>query len=59
MRTTQKAPLFKMSQKQYIISLPSRSADGSGERVSALLQRGYDAPIGDVWDTLTQPDRIK
>jgi uncharacterized protein YndB with AHSA1/START domain len=34
-------------------------ADGSGERVSVLLRRGYDAPIGDVWDALTQPDRIK
>jgi uncharacterized protein YndB with AHSA1/START domain len=34
-------------------------ADGSGERVSVLLQRGYDAPIGDVWDAVTQPDRIK
>lgn len=34
-------------------------ADGSGERVSILLRRGYDAPIGDVWDAVTQPDRIK
>lgn len=34
-------------------------ADGSGERVSILLRRGYDAPIGDVWDGVTQPDRIK
>ena len=34
-------------------------ADGSGERVSVLLRRGYDAPIGDVWDAVTQPDRIK
>lgn len=33
--------------------------DGSGERVSILLRRGYDAPIGDVWDAVTQPDRIK
>jgi hypothetical protein len=23
-------------------------ADGSGERVSAVLRRGYGAPIGDV-----------
>ncbi len=34
-------------------------ADGFGERVSVLLQRDYHAPIGDVWDALTQPDRIK
>jgi uncharacterized protein YndB with AHSA1/START domain len=34
-------------------------ADGFGERVRILLQRGYDAPIGDVWDAVTQPDRIK
>jgi uncharacterized protein YndB with AHSA1/START domain len=34
-------------------------ADGLGERVSVLLRRGYDAPIGDVWDAVTEPDRIK
>jgi uncharacterized protein YndB with AHSA1/START domain len=34
-------------------------AGGSGELVSVLLRRSYDAPIGDVWDALTQPDRIK
>ena len=34
-------------------------ADGSGERVSVLLRRSYDAPIGDVWDAVTQPNRIK
>lgn len=34
-------------------------ADGSGERVSVLLRRGYDAPIGDVWEAVTQPDRIR
>ena len=34
-------------------------ADGSGERVSVLMRRGYGAPIGDVWDAVTQPDRIK
>ncbi len=34
-------------------------ADGSGERVSVLLRRNYDAPIGDVWDAVTQPDRIQ
>ena len=34
-------------------------ADDAGERVSVLMRRSYDAPIGDVWDALTQPDRIK
>jgi uncharacterized protein YndB with AHSA1/START domain len=34
-------------------------ADGAGERVSVLLRRSYDAPVGDVWDAVTQPDRIK
>jgi uncharacterized protein YndB with AHSA1/START domain len=34
-------------------------ANGSGERVSVLLRRGYNAPISDVWDAVTQPDRIK
>src|SRR5215813_10739048 len=33
--------------------------DGFGERISVLLRRGYDAPIGDVWDAVTQPDRIR
>jgi uncharacterized protein YndB with AHSA1/START domain len=35
------------------------AADGAGEHVSVLLRRSYDAPIGDVWDAVTQPDRIK
>jgi uncharacterized protein YndB with AHSA1/START domain len=34
-------------------------ADGSGEVVSVLMRRSYDAPVGDVWDAVTQPDRIK
>jgi uncharacterized protein YndB with AHSA1/START domain len=34
-------------------------ADGSGEVVSVLLRRSYAAPVGDVWDAVTQPDRIK
>jgi uncharacterized protein YndB with AHSA1/START domain len=34
-------------------------ADGSGESVSVLMRCRYDAPIGDVWDAVTQPDRIK
>jgi len=35
------------------------AADGVGERVSVVMRRGYDAPISDVWDAVTQPDRIK
>ena len=31
----------------------------SGEAVSVLLRRSYDAPVEDVWDALTDPDRIK
>ena len=28
-------------------------ADASGEVVSILLRHSYDAPIGDVWDAVT------
>jgi uncharacterized protein YndB with AHSA1/START domain len=35
------------------------AADDAGERVRVLMRRGYDAPVGDVWDAFTQPDRIK
>jgi uncharacterized protein YndB with AHSA1/START domain len=31
----------------------------SGEGVSVLLRRNYDAAIEDVWDALTDPDRVK
>ncbi|MFD9741876.1 SRPBCC family protein [Umezawaea sp. NPDC059074] len=31
----------------------------SGELVSVLLRRSYDAAIDDVWDALTDPDRVK
>jgi uncharacterized protein YndB with AHSA1/START domain len=34
-------------------------ADGSGEVVSVLMRRSYDAPVDDVWDAVTRPDRIK
>ena len=34
-------------------------AGGSGEVVSVLLRRSYNAPVDDVWDAVTQPDRIK
>ncbi|MGW0592455.1 SRPBCC family protein [Streptosporangium sp. NPDC002607] len=36
----------------------SRSTD-SGESIGLLLRRGYDAPIQDVWEALTDPDRMK
>jgi hypothetical protein len=36
----------------------SRSAE-SGEVVSVLLRRDYDAPVEDVWHAVTDPDRIK
>ncbi len=29
-----------------------------GEAVSVLLRRAYDSPIEDVWDAVTDPDRI-
>ena len=35
-----------------------RPAEGS-EVVSALLRRSYGATVEDVWDALTDPDRIK
>ncbi len=31
----------------------------SGEVVSVLLRREYDAPIEDVWNAVTDPDRMK
>lgn len=30
----------------------------AGEAVSVLLRRSYDSPIEDVWDAVTDPDRI-
>jgi uncharacterized protein YndB with AHSA1/START domain len=50
------ASQLKAIHRQVERQLPT---DGSGEVVSVLLRRGYDAPIGDVWDAVTQPDRIK
>jgi uncharacterized protein YndB with AHSA1/START domain len=35
------------------------ATDDAGERVSVLMRRTYDTPIQDVWDALTQPDRIQ
>ena len=35
------------------------AADGATELVSVLMRRGYDAPVQDVWEAVTDPDRIK
>jgi uncharacterized protein YndB with AHSA1/START domain len=35
------------------------AADGAGELVSVLMRRSYDTPIQDVWDAVTQADRIR
>jgi uncharacterized protein YndB with AHSA1/START domain len=32
---------------------------GSGELVSVRLRREYDATVADVWDALTDPDRVR
>jgi Activator of Hsp90 ATPase homolog 1-like protein len=34
------------------------AADGAGERVCVRMRRSYDTPIQDVWEAVTQPDRI-
>jgi uncharacterized protein YndB with AHSA1/START domain len=31
----------------------------SGEGIGVLLRRSYDAPIEDVWDAVTDPDRVR
>ncbi|HEX6345618.1 SRPBCC domain-containing protein [Umezawaea sp.] len=36
-----------------------RGQAASGEVVSVLLRREYDAHVADVWDALTDPDRVK
>ena len=35
------------------------ATSGAGELVRVLLRRTYDTPIQDVWDAMTQPDRLK
>jgi uncharacterized protein YndB with AHSA1/START domain len=34
-------------------------AEGGGEEVRVVLRRTYPAPVADVWDALTDPDRVK
>jgi uncharacterized protein YndB with AHSA1/START domain len=36
-----------------------RQVDGGGEGVGVLLRRSYGAPVEDVWDAVTDPDRMK
>jgi uncharacterized protein YndB with AHSA1/START domain len=36
-----------------------RRLDDGGEGVGVLMRRTYDAAIEDVWDAVTDPDRIK
>jgi hypothetical protein len=36
-----------------------RRPGSDGEEVSVLIRRNYDAAIADVWDALTDPDRMK
>jgi uncharacterized protein YndB with AHSA1/START domain len=35
------------------------AADGAGELVCVRMRRSYDTPIQDVWEAVTQPDRIR
>lgn len=37
----------------------SRQAGLSGETVTVRIQREYDAEVADVWDAVTDPDRVK
>lgn len=34
------------------------AAEDAGERVGVSLRRSYDSPIDDVWDAVTDPERI-
>jgi len=36
----------------------TRAGDG-GDLVSVVLRRRYDSPVDDVWDAMTDPDRLK
>lgn len=39
--------------------LPADADADAGERIGVTLRRIYSAPIGDVWDAITDPSRIK
>ncbi|GAB3468762.1 SRPBCC family protein [Actinophytocola sediminis] len=36
-----------------------RSTEGGGEEVRVLLRRGYDTSAEDLWDALTDPERVR
>lgn len=44
--------------KREVTRRPSAGGEG-GEDVCVLFRRDYSAPIEDVWDALTDPDRMK
>ncbi|GIF75077.1 SRPBCC domain-containing protein [Asanoa siamensis] len=35
------------------------AAGGGGEEVRVTLRRTYQAPVADVWDAITDPDRVR
>jgi len=37
----------------------ARRPAGDGEVISVLVRREYDAAVDDVWDAVTDPDRVK
>ena len=37
----------------------SRREGADGEEIAVLIRRSYDAPNTDVWDALTDPERVK
>jgi uncharacterized protein YndB with AHSA1/START domain len=37
----------------------TRRQGSAGEEVAALISRDYDSAIADVWEALTDPDRVK
>lgn len=45
--------------KAVVREVKQRPADAGGELVSVLLRRRYDAQVEDVWDAVTDPDRLK
>lgn len=48
-----------ISELEAIYREVGRRPAASGEKVSVLLKRDYDAAVEDVWDAVTDPDRVK
>jgi uncharacterized protein YndB with AHSA1/START domain len=48
-----------LSQLKAIDREVSRQTSASGETVTVLLRRGYPTTVEDLWDAMTDPDRIK